>query len=81
MGVPHVESAADAFGRSLMLGLGTDEINALQRLRSQSTFVPTSDKDIALLVTRRVLEYGSGVRRYAVHPTIAPLLEQLSSKS
>lgn len=78
--VVHVESAADAFGRSLMLGLGPDEIDVLQRVRTQHTFVQTSDKHIALLVTRRVLEYGDGVRRYAVHPTIAPLLEQLSTK-
>jgi len=79
IGVVHVESAADAFGRSLMLGLGPDEIEALQRVRLRGTFVQTSDKDIALLVTRRVLEYGNGAKRYAVHPTIAPLLEQLKA--
>jgi hypothetical protein len=77
----HVEAAADAFGRSLMLGLGPDEIEVLQRVRLRSTFVQTSDKDIALLVTRRVLEYGNGTRRYAVHPTISPLLEQLKSSA
>lgn len=76
----HVESAADAFGRTLILGLDADEIEVLQRVRSTGSFVQTSDKDIALLVTRRVLEYGNGRTRYAVHPTIAPLLEQLSAK-
>ena len=41
----------------------------------------TSDKDVALLVTRRVLEYGEGTsRRYAVHPTIEHLLDQLARK-
>jgi len=80
VGVTHVESAADAFGRSLMLGLGPDEITVLQRVRTQRSFVQTSDKDIALLVTRRVLEYTNGIPRYAVHPTIAPLLEQLATK-
>lgn len=78
---PHVESAADAFGRTLMLGLGADEIEVLQRVRSRGTFVQTSDQDIALLVTRRVLEYGNGRTRYVVHPTILPLLEQLSAKA
>ena len=80
--LPHVKAAADAFGRTLMLGLGTDEIEVLQRVRLKGAFVPTSDKDIALLLTRRVLEYGSNGRaRYAVHPTLAPLLSQLSGKS
>ena len=76
----HVDSAADAFGRTLMLGLDTDEIAILQKVKSTGSFVPTSDKHLALLVTRRVLEYGNGRARYAVHPTIVPLLDQLSSK-
>jgi hypothetical protein len=71
----HVDAAADAFGRTLMLGLTSDEIKVLQKVRAKGSFVPTSDSDIALLVTRRVLEYGP--TRYAVHPTIAPLLELL----
>ena len=76
----HVATAADRFGRTLMLGLGADEIDVLQRVRQKGTFIQTSDKDIALLVTRRVLEYGDGRVRYAVHPTIEPLLDQLATK-
>jgi hypothetical protein len=76
--VGHVESAADTFGRTLLLGLGTEEIRVLKRVLSAGTFIQTSDKDIALLVTRRVLEYVNGQTRYAVHPTIAPFLPQLS---
>lgn len=72
----HVDAAADAFGRTLMLGLRSDELEILQRVRAKGIFVPTSDKDLALLLTRRVLEYGP--IRYAVHPTISPLLEQLA---
>ncbi len=75
----HVKSAADAFGRTLMLGLDADELKVLQRVLKKGTFVQASDKDIALLVTRRVLMYGDGRTRYAVHPTIAPLLEELSA--
>ncbi len=74
----HVHKAADSFGRNLMLGLGADEIAVLQRVREKGAFIQTSDKDIALLVTRRVLEYGEGRSRYAVHPTIEPLLTQLA---
>jgi Cdc6-like AAA superfamily ATPase len=73
----HVAVAVDAFGRTLMLGLDADELAVLQRVRTSGNFVPTSDKDLALLATRRVLEYGTG-RRFAVHPTIVPLLEQLA---
>jgi hypothetical protein len=74
----HVEAAADAFGRKHLLGLGPDELEVLQRVRTKGIFVQTSDKDLALLVTRRVLEYQNGRPRYAVHPTIRPLLEQLA---
>ena len=76
----HVETAADAFGRKHLLGLGPDELEGLQRVRTKGIFVQTSDKDLALLVTRRVLEYQNGRPRYAVHPTIRPLLEQLAEK-
>jgi hypothetical protein len=74
----HVERAVDAFGRSMMVGLDEAELTTLQRVRTSGTFVLSSDKDIALLVTRRVLEYVNGRSRYAVHPTIAPLLQALA---
>lgn len=75
-----VKIASDSFGRSLMLGLDSEEIEVLQRLRKRSTFVQTSDKSIALLVSRRIIEYGDGRPRFAVHPTIAHLLEGLGTK-
>jgi len=73
----HVDKAGDAFGRTLMLGLDKEELSVLQRARTGGQFVPTSDKDLALLVTRRVLEYANGRSRYVVHPTIRSLLKQL----
>lgn len=76
----HVASAADNFGRTLMLGLGADEIAVLQRVKSHGHFVQTSDKHIALLATRRVLEYGEGEARFKVHPTIAELIDQVPAK-
>ncbi len=58
-----------------MLGLGSDEINVLKRVMESGSFVQTSDKHIALLATRRVLDYQDRLdMRYAVHPTIQPLL-------
>lgn len=75
--VRHVENAGDTFGRTLMLGLDKEELSVLQRVRSAGQFIPTTDKDLALLITRRVLEYANGRSRYVVHPTIRPLLKQL----
>jgi Cdc6-like AAA superfamily ATPase len=77
----HVETAADAFGRQLLFGLGSTEIASLQRLRKKKVFVQTSDEDVALLVTRRVLEYRNGRSRFAVHPTIELLLAQLDDET
>jgi hypothetical protein len=75
----HVDAAADTFGRTLMLGLAEDDLATLQRLRTQGSFVPVSDRDLALVMTGRALEYRNGATRYAVHPTIRPLLEQLAT--
>lgn len=77
--ITHIATAADAFGRKLIFGLGPEEIEVLQRVRTTGAFVPTSDQDLALLVTRRVLEYQTNARRFAVHPTLAPLLQQMAS--
>jgi hypothetical protein len=79
IGATHADTAADAFGRTLMLGLAADDLATLQRLRVQGSFVPVSDRDLALLMTGRVLEFRNGRTRYAVHPTIRPLLEQLAA--
>lgn len=73
----HVDRAADAFGRSMMLGLRSEDLRVLQRWRKRGIFVPTKDTDLALLESRRVLAYRGIETRYAVHPTIAPLLESL----
>jgi len=72
----HVQAASDAFGRSLMIGLHEPEIDTLKHLRSSGGFVWTTDDDLALVATRRVLEYPHRTPRFSVHPTIAPLLDQ-----
>ena len=71
----HVTRAADTFGRSLLMGLSADEIDKLRAIRNSGKFVETSEEDLALLVTRRVLDYQDGAAaRYGVHPTLEPLL-------
>lgn len=79
----HIDRAADAFGRSLMLGLGSDDIDKLRQIRATGRFVQTSEQDLALLITRRVLDYPveSNGLRYAVHPTLEPFLEPLEEAS
>lgn len=76
----HVERAVDGLGRTMMFGLRDGEIDTLNTLRRRGTFVPTDDDDIALLVSRRVIEYQGLTKRYAVHPAIEPLLASLRRK-
>jgi hypothetical protein len=72
-------AAIDAFGRKHLQGLRPAEIEVLQRVRTKGSFVQTSEEDLALLMTRRVLEYrNQGQLRYAVHPTIEKLLQELA---
>jgi hypothetical protein len=73
----NVAQAADRFGRSMMVGLRPGELATLQQLQRRNAFVPTDDDDLALLESRRVLEYRGVTTRYAVHPTIAPHLQSL----
>jgi hypothetical protein len=75
--VEHVETAAEVFGRKQLVAIDSQELAVLQRVRTKGTFVQTSEKDLALLATRRVLEYANGKARFAVHPTIEPLLAQI----
>lgn len=76
----HADSAVDAFGRKHMQGLRSLELEVLNRVRIFGTFVQTSEDDLALLMSRRLLEYvgPNEERRYVVHPTIVPFLAQVA---
>lgn len=81
VGSHEVDDAVDAFGRKHLQGLRAPELEVLKRVRKHGTFVQTSEDDLALLMTRRVLEYRSqNLPRYAVHPTIERLLRALEGK-
>jgi hypothetical protein len=81
VGSHEVDAAVDAFGRKHLQGLRPAELEVLQRIRTHGAFVQTSEDDLALLMTRRVLEYRSQkLPRYAVHPTIEGLLRDLEGK-
>jgi hypothetical protein len=78
---PEVATAVNTFGRKHLQGLRPAELEVLQRVRTTGSFVQTSEDDLALLMTRRVLEYrNQGNPRYAVHPTIEKLLQELAKK-
>lgn len=75
----HVEAAADIFGRKQMAALDSTQVQSLQSVRKNGTFVQMSERDLALLSTRRVLEYPHGNPRFAVHPTMESLLAQVAA--
>jgi hypothetical protein len=78
----HSLAAIDSFGRKHMQGLRAEELEVLQRVRTKASFVQTSENDLALLMTRRVLEYrANGLARYVVHPTIERFLQELAGES
>ena len=80
VGLEHVEAAADAQGRALLQAVGQDGVEILQRVRAKGKFIPTSDRDLSLLVSRNILEYQDGAKiRYAVHPAIESLLAGLAT--
>jgi hypothetical protein len=75
----QVAAAVNMFGRKHLQGLRPAELEVLQRVRTNGSFVQTSEDDLALLMTRRVLEYRKqGQPRYEVHPAIEKLLEELA---
>ncbi|MRG94773.1 hypothetical protein [Polyangium spumosum] len=77
LGLWEADTAIDAFGRKHMQGLRPADLEVLQRVHQTGNFVHTSEDELALLMTRRVLEYRiNGRPRYAVHPTIVPFLQE-----
>jgi hypothetical protein len=79
----HVETAERAFGERFLFGLRKHEIDTLLRLQKTGIFTGSSDDDLALVTTQRILAYAGegGTWRYAVHPTLVPLLSQLKEAS
>ncbi|HEY2031674.1 MAG TPA: hypothetical protein VGH20_20920 [Myxococcales bacterium] len=75
----HVERAADAFGRSMVVGLSSRELNALKGVKATDSFVPSVESDFALIATRRILQYSGPRPRFSVHPCISPLLDKIAA--
>lgn len=74
--LPHIAKAAEQFGRVRAVGLDGEQIQALKKIRETGTLVIRGERELALLETRRVLDYGNG--QFVVHPTLAPLLDLIT---
>lgn len=71
--IEDVERAAEAMGRSLAVGLDDAQLKLLRNVESTGGFVVRGERELSLLETRRVLLYPGN--HWAVHPTLAPLLD------
>jgi hypothetical protein len=68
----HIQRATDRFGRVRAIGLDGEQVQALQKVQDTQTLVVRTEREVTLLETRRVLDYGGG--RFVVHPALVPLL-------
>lgn len=75
IGHADVPRAIDAFGRSLAVGLDDEQVKLLKLLRERGRFVIRGERELSLLETRRVLPYRDS--RWAVHPSLVPLLDAI----
>lgn len=73
----HVFDAVDSLGKSQILGISNEELEILQNIIKKGKFIPRTEQDIKLLLTRRIIEYIYPKQRYAVHPAIVPIIEQI----
>jgi hypothetical protein len=78
---PYASAAIRKLGESYLLGLGQFDVSLLTRLQAGGSFSTDDARHMALLVTRRVLEYQEPHPRYEVHPALSPFLEGESRRS
>lgn len=82
----HVRTAADQFGRNLVVGISDEMIDRLKSLPSHGarfafSFTPATDIDVRLLLRRLIIEIPPAPVRYILHPTIVPLIAGLRGRS
>jgi hypothetical protein len=70
----HVTKAVETFGRGKLLGLSKSDISTLQEFANGKLLFPSSDTEIKLLITGRIIEYKNPVIRCVVHPALLPML-------
>jgi Cdc6-like AAA superfamily ATPase len=70
----HVEKVAKSFGRAKLLGLAKSDIDILQEFANGRLLFPSSDAEIKLLITGRIIEYVYPERRCMIHPVLLPMI-------
>ncbi|HCQ22755.1 MAG: hypothetical protein AN481_06040 [Aphanizomenon flos-aquae LD13] len=73
----QVLKAVDSIGRNQLLGISDNELKIIKQILKTMTFIPRTDEDLRLLVRRVILEYRYPKLRYAVHPAMKPLIQQI----
>jgi hypothetical protein len=77
----HVLKAVDSFSRSQLLGVSDQEWIIIEKILKTEIFIPRTDEELRLLVRRIIIEYKNPKRRYAVHPAIKSVIEQMIEAS
>ncbi len=83
----HVRTAAEQFGRNLVVGISDEMIDRLKSLPPRHgaqlpfSFTPATEIDIRLLLRRLIIEIPSAPVRYILHPTIVPLIPGLRGRT
>jgi hypothetical protein len=83
----HVHTAAEQFGRNLVVGITDEMIDRLKSLPLPPvpglpfSFTPATETDIRLLLRRLIIEVPSAPVSYILHPTIVPLVRGIRGRS
>jgi hypothetical protein len=83
--VAHVQTAADRFGRALLLGITPAMAKRLKDFvpkfgkPKELQFTLSSESDIALLLGRLIVEVPGTPVRYVPHPAVVPLVAGLDA--
>ncbi len=72
----HVHLAIDQFGRVRAVGLDNEQIVMLKQTHERKDFIVRGERELALIETRRILDYGQG--RFVVHPALVPVLDLIT---
>ena len=78
----HAEQAIASLSRSKFMGLTDANLETLQKVISQKTFIPRTPEELELLLTGHILEYSRHPRKYfAVHPVLVPLIQGIQEEN
>ena len=77
----HAEQAVASLARSKFMGLTDANLETLQKVISQKTFIPRTPEELELLLTGHILEYRHPRKYFAVHPVLVPLIQGIQEEN